>query len=348
MGLSPDRQNSSLAEISRASERAAGLTRQLLAFSRRQVMQATALDLNDVISGMVKMLHRIIGEDIDLQTRLLSRGAPIYGDPGMIEQVLLNLAVNARDAMPAGGEIAIEVARITLDEAASALRPQSRPGDFIRLIFRDTGSGIAPEHLPRIFEPFFTTKDVGKGTGLGLATVHGIVAQHQGWIDVESTLGKGTKFHIYLPRLASAQPAEAAGPPAARVRGGNETILLVEDEVSVRTLAVIVLERHGYRVIEARNGVAALKLWSQHRAAVDLLLTDLIMPEGLSGRELAEQLRADKPELRVIYMSGYPGETAGRGLDLREGVNFLAKPFGTAKLAQAVRDCLDGATGIKP
>lgn len=200
---------------------------------------------------------------------------------------------------------------------------------------------MRPNILPRIFEPFFTTKDVGKGTGLGLATVHGIVEQHDGWIEVESQPGKGTTFQIHLPRLADQGQIQEATQLAAQVRGGRETILLVEDEVSVRTLAVHVLERYGYRVIEATNGVAALKVWPQHRAAVDLLLTDIIMPEGLSGRELAEQLRADKPGLKVIYMSGYSGETAGRGMNLREGIDFLAKPFGTAKLAQAVRDCLD-------
>ncbi len=340
MGLSEDDQQRVVQEIARAAERAANLTRQLLTFSRRQTMQVKVMDLNDVVSGMIKMLHRIIGEDIALQTRLLTGGAPMNGDPGMIEQVLLNLAVNARDAMPAGGQIALELANVTVDEAVAA-RPQVRPGNFVRLSFHDTGSGIAPELLPRIFEPFFTTKDVGKGTGLGLATVHGIVEQHHGWIEVESQPGNGTTFHIHLPRLADQGQIQAATQLAVQVRGGHETILLVEDDPSVRVLVVHALERYGYRVIEADSGVAALGIWRQQGGAVDLLLTDMVMPEGVSGRQLAEQLRVEKPGLKVIYMSGYPRETAGHGLKLREGVNFLQKPCAILKLAQTVRDCLD-------
>ncbi len=343
MELSADEQPRVVQEIARAAERAANLTRQLLTFSRKQTMQAKVIDLNDVVSGMVKMLHRIIGEDIALETRLLTGGAPMNGDPGMIEQILLNLAVNARDAMPAGGQIAVELANVTVADEAAAAAHQVRPGDFVRLSFRDTGSGIAPELLSRIFEPFFTTKDVGKGTGLGLATVHGIVAQHHGWIEVESQPGQGTTFHIHLPRLAEPEQNQVAAQLAAPVRGGRETILLVEDDMPVRVLAVHALKHYGYRVIEAPNGVAALEIWRQQGGAVDLLLTDMVMPEGVSGRQLAEQLRAEKPGLKVIYMSGYPRETAGQGLHLREGVNFLQKPFANAKLAQTVRDCLDAA-----
>jgi two-component system cell cycle sensor histidine kinase/response regulator CckA len=341
MGLSPEDQQHSLQEISLAADRAANLTRQLLAFSRRQVMQAAPVSLNDIVSGMIKMLHRIIGEDITLQTRLLNGGAPVYADPGMIEQVLLNLAVNARDAMPKGGQISISITAVSFDAAAAALRPHGRPGQFIRLSFSDTGCGIPSEHLPRIFEPFFTTKDIGKGTGLGLATVDGIVAQHQGWIEVQSTVGQGTTFHVYLPRWTESAPAQTATRAAAPVRGGHETILLVEDESPLRGFVIRVLERYGYRVLAASDGVAALELWRQHRDAVDLLLTDIIMPEGLSGPELAGQLAAAKPGLKVIYMSGYSGDKAGRNLKLREGFNFLEKPFGAVKLAQTVRQRLD-------
>jgi PAS domain S-box-containing protein len=344
---SSEEQTEGLDQIAMAAERGANLTRQLLAFSRRQVMKARALDLNDVVSGMIKMLQRIIGEDIALQTRLLPGVALVHGDPVMIEQVLLNLAVNARDAMPEGGELDVRLENITVDKSAAALWRPDQTGDFVRLSIRDTGSGIAPEHLPHLFEPFFTTKEVGKGTGLGLATVHGIVEQHHGWIEVESQLGKGTTFHIHLPHLAGAQPIRAEEQVAVQVRGGNETILLVEDELALRVLAVRILERYGYRVIEARSGAAALEVWRQHRGAVDLLLTDLIMPEGVSGGKLAEQLQAKKPRLKVIYMSGYSCDVAERGLNLREGVNFLQKPFDSSKLAQTVRDCLDRQEDVK-
>ena len=340
MELSPAEQQHALREISHAAERATSLTRQLLTFSRRQTLQAQPLDLNDIVTGMVKMLHRIIGEDITLQTRLLTDGAPVHGDPGMLEQVLLNLTVNARDAMLNGGEIAVTLTQTTFD-GATGLRPPARPGEYVRLSVSDTGNGIAPEHLPRIFEPFFTTKDVGKGTGLGLATVHGIVEQHHGWIEVESSPGEGATFHVYLPRLVVPAKSPAGLPDRKTVSGGNETILLVEDEIALRLLAARVLKRYGYRVIEAANGVEAQRAWEQHKQSVNLLLTDIVMPEGISGRELAELLRADRPGLKVIYMSGYPGDVAGRGLDLREGVNYLKKPFGLIPLAEVVRRCLD-------
>jgi CheY-like chemotaxis protein len=264
----------------------------------------------------------------------------VHGDPGMLEQVLLNLTVNARDAMLNGGEIAVTLTQVTFNPEPM-LPPPARPGDFIRLSVRDTGKGIAPELLPRIFEPFFTTKDVGKGTGLGLATVHGIVEQHHGWIEVESAPGSGTTFHVYLPRLTVSAQIPASSPDARTVPGGSETILLVEDEMALRLLAARVLERYGYRVITAANGVEARQIWERNKLAVDLLLTDIVMPQGISGRQLAEQLQAERPQLKVIYMSGYPGDVAGRGLDLREGVNYLKKPFGLIALAEVVRRTLD-------
>ena len=341
MNLAAADKEQALQQILAASRRGAGLISQMLAFSRRQVMQARPVDLNDVVVSMAKMLQRIIGENIVLQTQLLPGVAPVQADSGMIEQALLNFVVNARDAMPNGGTLGIALETATLNADAVAFHPLARPGDFIRLTVRDTGRGIAPAVLPHIFEPFFTTKDVGKGTGLGLATVHGIVEQHQGWIEVVSELGRGATFHVYLPRLADARRLQAEEEAIHRVRGGSETILLVEDEPALRNLVAHALGVYGYQVIEAESGVVALELWRQHRATVDLLLTDIIMPDGVSGSELAVQLCADKPRLKVIYMSGYSGVVAGCGVELREGVNFLQKPFVPARLGQIVRDCLD-------
>jgi PAS domain S-box-containing protein len=336
-----------LRQILNAAERSANLTRQLLLFSRRQVMQPRVLELGEVVSGMVKMLQRIIGEDVALQTRFAPGSLRVHADPGMIEQVLLNLAVNARDAMPEGGEIAISLEPVALD-GRSCPHPNASPGNYVRLRFSDTGCGIAPEHLGQIFNPFFTTKDVDKGTGLGLATVYGILEQHQGWIDVESQPGQGTSFVIHLPQWAQGTSAKDEDEAPVPVRGGDETILLVEDELVLRMLAARVLERHGYKVIAAPSGAAALGIWEEHRAAVALLLTDVVMPDGVSGGKLAEQLRAQKPALKVLFMSGYTGEIAGRGLNLREGVNFLQKPFSPTRLAQVVRDCLDAAPASRP
>jgi signal transduction histidine kinase/CheY-like chemotaxis protein len=324
-------------EIQAAASRAAKLTRQLLTFSRRQPMQVRPLDLDDVVSSVGRMLHRLIGEDIVLHTSLLPGGAWVEGDSGMIEQVLLNLAVNARDAMPDGGELWLGLDNVTLDETATLRHPAARPGSFICMSLRDTGRGIATDHLSHIFEPFFTTKEVGKGTGLGLATVHGIVEQHHGWVEVESPPGKGTTFRVHLPRLL--QGASRPGGPRdeSRVSGGNESILVVEDEAAVRVLAVKILGAQGYRVQSAPSGAAALELWRQKPGVFDLLLTDLIMPGGVSGAQLGEILRTGQPGLRIIYMSGYRGGTTGGEV----GANFLQKPFDPAQLAAAVRNCLD-------
>jgi CheY-like chemotaxis protein len=283
------------------------------------------------------MLQRLIGEDIMLHTRLLPGGAWIEGDSSMIEQVLLNLAVNARDAMPGGGELWIELDDMTFDEAAARRHPEARPGSFICLSLRDTGRGIAPDHLPHIFEPFFTTKEVGKGTGLGLATVHGIVEQHRGWIEAESDLGRGTTFRIHLPRLPQGFAQQGSPGDASGVSGGNESIFVVEDEPAVRALAIKILEAQGYRVQAASSGAEALEFCRQRAGAFDLLLTDLIMPGGVSGAQLAAQLRTEQPGLRVIYMSGYRGDTAGIGA----GANFLQKPFDPTHLARTGRACLD-------
>jgi CheY-like chemotaxis protein len=329
-----------LNEIIQAAERGANLTRQMLTFSRRQVMQMHALDLNDVVVGVTKMLQRIIGEDIVLQTRLAPDDMLVWGDSGMIEQVLLNLAVNARDAMPEGGHLTIELSNSVVDELAAKAH-KGKAGDFVLLTVRDDGFGISAEHLARIFEPFYTTKAAGKGTGLGLATLHGIVEQHHGWVVVESEVGQGTAFFIYLPRLLATKqlPGEQTAPVI--LNGGTETILVVEDEKSLRTLAVRVLKHSGYRVLEASDGPEALKVWHEHYREVDLLVTDVIMPGGMSGGKLADQLRSEKPGLKVIYMSGYSGDVAGIGLNLRDGRQFLQKPFPPSKLVQTVREYLD-------
>jgi CheY-like chemotaxis protein len=260
-----------------------------------------------------------------------------------MEQILMNLSVNARDAMPKGGRLYVTTALVTIDETYAAQMPEAAAGDYVCLTVKDTGKGIAPEVLPHIFEPFFTTKDVGKGTGLGLATVYGIVQQHRGWIKAASTLGAETNFQIFFPaakgRTATLVEEQAAGP---KVRGGKETILVVEDEPPLRVLVRSVLERYGYRVLDAVSGVAALSVWQQHKDEIQLLLTDMVMPHGISGRELAKKILSDKPQLKVIYSSGYSLAVVGTDMVLQEGLNFLQKPYAPRKLAQAVRDCLDG------
>ncbi|MFO1512550.1 MAG: PAS domain S-box protein [Verrucomicrobiota bacterium] len=332
----------SVVDIEKASRRAADLTRQLLMFSRRQAAQKTNLDLNAVVTNITKMLQRILGEDVGMHISYAPQPLPVHADTGMMEQILMNLAVNSRDAMPDGGRLVIETSFVEFDEFAAAQRAQGRPGRFACLSVSDTGRGIPKEILPRIFEPFFTTKDVGKGTGLGLATVFGILQQHNGWINAYSEVDRGTTFRIYLPLLAVTADPEESQPSAGAMRGGHETILLVEDEQSLRVLTRNVLTRLGYRVLEATTGVTALEVWREHRDQIRLLLTDLVMPDGMTGRELAEQLVEADPKLKVIYTSGYSRDIAGNNFTLQDGVNFLSKPFQAAKLAQTVRNCLDG------
>ena len=342
--LNPE-QAAGLVEIAKAAERAANLTRQLLTFSRRQLFQPKPLDLNEVVANTSKMLQRLIGEHIGLETHFAPGGAPVMADRTMMEQILINLAVNSRDAMPKGGRLIIQTAAIVISEADAQANPKARPGAFIRLKVTDTGCGIAPKEIARIFEPFFTTKEVGKGTGLGLATVFGIVAQHHGWIEVESKVNAGATFYIYLPRLPESEKSQTEFTRAPEVRGGKETILLVEDEAPVRSLARTLLERKGYHVIEADSGLSALEIWQEQRDAIDLLFTDMVMPEGISGRELAARLLAEKPGLKVIYSSGYTDDMLGESSPLRNNPNFLEKPFDSHKLLKRVRDCLDGVTG---
>lgn len=333
-------QSESILDIEKVSRRAADLTRQLLMFSRRQAALKQNLDLNHIVTNITKMLQRILGEDVAMQIRPAPHPLPVLADAGMLDQVLLNLAVNARDAMPQGGKLRIETSVTELDEFAAAQHPQARPGKFACLTVSDTGCGIPPEILPRIFEPFFTTKDVGKGTGLGLATVFGILQQHSGWITVTSEAQQGSTFHLYFPLVAEASSSHTERFPA-ELPGGTETILLVEDEESLRVLVRNVLTRLGYRVLEATTGHAALDLWREHQTEIRLLLTDLVMPDGLTGKQLAAELLQQNPKLPVIYCSGYSREIAGSDIPLQEGVNFLSKPFQAGKLAATVRQQLD-------
>jgi CheY-like chemotaxis protein len=253
----------------------------------------------------------------------------------------MNLAVNARDAMPDGGQLVIKTSGEELDELAAAQSVQARPGSFVCLSVSDSGSGIAPEILPQIFEPFFTTKPAGKGTGLGLATVFGIVQQHQGWVNVQSEVGHGTTFRIYLPRLAGAAVVKSAPPALTALRGGQETILLAEDDPALRIALRRTLSQLGYRILEAPTGVLALEVWKEHRDQIDLLLADLVMPDGMTGTALAQRLRQENPKLKVICMSGYSAEIVGKDFSLLEDINFLSKPFPAHKLAQTIRDSLD-------
>jgi len=332
-----------LTQIIAASERAASLTRQLLTFGRKQVMQAGPIVLNDVISNLTSMLDRIIGEHITLECNYDPSPSFVQADGGMIEQVLVNLVVNARDAMPDGGSLRIETRTVTLEEKPAGSNPNARPGRFSCITVRDTGCGIAPEDLPRIFEPFFTTKEAGKGTGLGLATVYGIVKQHEGWIEVASRPGEGAAFTIYFPVLAQPQPrkqSSAAGNGNAR---GSETILLVEDEPAVRMVSRRVLEMGGYKVLEATSGAEALEVWRKHSPQIKLLVTDIVMPGGLNGGELAEKLKAERPGLKTIFMSGYSPSLIGKGSEFfrQAGANFLQKPCSTKLLLETVRNTLN-------
>jgi PAS domain S-box-containing protein len=327
--------------IGRASQSAANLTRQLLLFSRKQAMQLRELDLNETIGNMTKILTRSLGENIEIQFKFAMQALFIHADVGMIDQVLLNLAVNARDAMPKGGRLVIETSAVEFDETTPAHSAQMRHGKFICLAVSDNGTGIAPENLSKIFDPFFTTKEVGKGTGLGLATVFGIIQQHQGWINVYSEVGKGTTFRIYLPRLSKTSEGKIATPTTEYGRGGNETILFVEDEPTLRSSVKTALSRLGYRVLDAINGVEALEIWNAKRDEIQLVLTDMVMPGGINGMQLGERLLKDNPKLKIIYASGYSSEIVDKNFPLKEGVNFLAKPFEMHKLAKTIRDNLD-------
>jgi two-component system, cell cycle sensor histidine kinase and response regulator CckA len=330
-----------LLEILKAAERAADLTRQLLAFSRKQVLQPRILDLNAVVSSIDSMLRRMIGEDVTLQTSLAPDLGLVRADPGQLDQVLLNLAVNARDAMPNGGRLSLQTANADLDPSWAAEHEGGRPGPYVMLSMADSGMGMSPEVRLRIFEPFFTTKPAGAGTGLGLATVYGIVRQSEGHIWVYSEPGQGTVFKIYLPRVDSqGEPTPIAASSQERGPLGTETVLVVEDEASLLRLTRELLDDLGYRVLEAPNGAAALELLERHPEPVHLLLSDTVMP-GMNGRELAERVRALRPDVRVVLMSGYTDDAILRLGVSRDQVPFLQKPFTPGQLAMTLRLALD-------
>ncbi|MEX2581447.1 MAG: PAS domain S-box protein [Verrucomicrobiales bacterium] len=330
-----------LQPIADATDRAAALTRQLLLFSRKQVMEFRQLNVNDVVTNLGKMLERILGADVSLRLSCSDALPPVHADPGMIEQAVMNLAVNARDAMPSGGALEIATELITIGEAEAHATHEARPGEFVRLRVTDTGGGMSPEIRDQIFEPFFTTKEVGKGTGLGLSNVHGIAKQHRGWVEFDSEPGAGSCFRIFLPVAAPGDHGSFEADVEAEVRGGNETILVAEDEKPLLLMIQTALERHGYRVLTAETGAEALQAWQDHPGRVDLVLTDLVMPGGMTGMELARRLRGEDPDLRIVFMSGYSADLAGKELSLAAGTTFLQKPFALEKLARSLRACLD-------
>jgi signal transduction histidine kinase/ActR/RegA family two-component response regulator len=337
--------NPSMAEcvqqIARAADRGSKLTGQLLAFSRRNVLQPRAIELNELLTNLSNLLQRTLGEDITYQFSYAPDLPPIQADPSLLEQAIMNLAVNAREAMPKGGQLVVATSAVDIDDTYVRRRPgDARVGRFVCLTVSDTGCGMDQTVLGRLFEPFFTTKGLVQSRGLGLATVYGIVKQHQGWIEVRSQPGQGSTFRVFLPPHASLTRAESERLDD-RVPRGNETILVVEDEPPVRWIIKEALGKYGYHVLEAGNGVEALAQWHQHHAAIALLLTDMVMPVGLSGQELAEKFTAQKPGLKVMYISGYSLQAAGNGIGVLDGLNFLQKPFDGAKLALAVRQCLE-------
>jgi signal transduction histidine kinase len=332
----------SLDDIITAAERAARLVRQLLAFSRKQMLKPEVVNLGQVVNNLEEMLKRLLGDHITLEVKAAPDLPPVHADLGMMEQVILNLSVNARDAMPKGGKltVGIDAAAITNDDVQK--NSEILPGQHVCLSVSDTGCGIAPELLPRIFDPFFTTKEIGKGTGLGLATVYGIVKQHNGWVDVQSTANKGTVFRIFLPVCTeNSRPEDPSQPPKTTAKKGTECVLVVEDEDRVRTLTVTVLRKNGYRVFEAASGKDALDVFQGHSAEIDLLFTDVMMPGNLLGDELAVRLRATKPSLAVLLTSGYTPEVTKT--EFRGDGNFLTKPFTPTQMLATVRQCLDQA-----
>jgi two-component system cell cycle sensor histidine kinase/response regulator CckA len=332
-----------LDQIVQASQRAANLTRQLLSFSRKQVFQPKRLNLSEIVQRMRKMLGRLISERYEIEMSCPTELPPILADEGGMEQILINLVVNARDAMSNGGVIHIETSLRHFDEAGLASKANARPGDYVCMTVTDTGSGMNPEVLGRIFEPFFTTKDVGKGTGLGLSTVHGIVKQHDGWIDVESAVGKGTTFKVFLPvnDCSTGQNASNGSITNSTPHSGKgETVLVVEDESAVRELACSALRKRGYEVLMAADGPEALQVWKQRTAKIQLLLTDMVMPNGMTGRELAEKLQSQNPELKVLFTSGYSPEFGDKDSNLGRASDFLSKPYDLDSLLIAVQKCL--------
>jgi two-component system cell cycle sensor histidine kinase/response regulator CckA len=327
-------------EIHRAAERAALLTRQLLAFSRKQILAPRIIGLNEVVSNMQKMLGRLIGEDISIHTKMAPNLVPISADPGQLEQVIMNLVVNARDAMPQGGEIVIETECVQLDSTYVNSHAEVVPGEYVMLAITDSGCGMDEKTRSRVFEPFFTTKGQGKGTGLGLATVYGIVRQSGGHIWVYSEPGIGTTFKLYFPIAARPDTASRSNAPSLRNLRGDETVLLVEDDASVRNLTCNVLELCGYTVLVAAEPIEAIKVSKAHPGRIDVLLTDVVMPH-MNGKRLSELLIPERPEMRVLFMSGYTDDAIVRQGVLESGVNFIQKPFVPSALKTKLRDVIE-------
>jgi PAS domain S-box-containing protein len=339
----------SVDEILKAGHRAASLTRQLLAFSRQQVLDPKVLDLNNVVSDMEKLLRRLIGEDMELTILRGTALGTVKADQGQLEQVIMNLAVNARDAMPEGGQLTIQTEDMVMDEAFVRRYPYPvKPGPYVKLTVSDTGIGMDADTKARAFEPFFTTKEKDKGTGLGLSTVYGVVKQSGGYIDVETSPGAGTTFQIYLPRVEEvAVQTERSAPDDSDSLMGSETVLVAEDETSLGSLVRNTLELRGYTVLGATDGLEALAVSQRYKAAIDLLLTDIVMP-GMGGRALAEELTRERPEIRVVYMSGYSGQRVGEDGPVEPGSFFLPKPFSREGLARKVREALDSRVAVGP
>ncbi len=341
--------SASLQQVERAAERATALTRQLLAYSRKQIIQRRALPLNDIVEQTVAMLRRIIGEHIALDMQLAPDLPPIFADPSSVDQVIMNLALNARDAMIDGGKLTLATVQVEIDETARARNPEAQLGPHICLAVKDTGNGMDSATIARIFEPFFTTKGPGKGTGMGLATVYGVLKQHGGWIEVESAPRRGTTVRVFFPLSAddmTVEPSAPEEPLADNIPSNAVTILVVEDEEMLREFVSDALTAVGYRVLSAANGRAALKIWEEHRNEIDLLLTDVVMPESISGRELAHTLINDKPDLKVIFTSGYSAELIGADFEREKQHAFLAKPYLPDRLTQAVAAHLQGSPGM--
>ena len=334
----------SLSEISAAACRAAELTRQLLTFGRRQRMRLAPIDLNQVVTNLLKMLRRLIGEQVSIETHYGASELWIEADVGMVEQVIINLVVNARDAMPKGGQLTLNTSRMEIGPNHPQPNQEAQPGEYACLVVADTGTGMNASTVKRIFEPFFTTKEAGKGTGLGLATVYGIVKQHKGWIEVESELDQGSAFKVFLPITQKRKQDEKAALKTMLGAPAPQTVLLVEDEPGVRALIVGCLQEQGHRVLEAKTAADAAGLWERHRGEIALLITDMVMPGGITGYELAHKCRSEKPGLPVIISSGYTSETnLGRHV-ADEGIFFLPKPFNASTLMTLVRRSLRGGT----
>jgi len=333
-----------LKQIHSAAKRSADITQQLLAFARKQTIAPKVLDLNETVAGMIKMLHRLIGEDIDLVWRPAAGVVPVKMDPSQIDQIMANLCVNARDAIAGVGRLTIETAPAVFDEAYCADRPEAVPGAYARLTVSDDGCGMDRETLDKLFEPFYTTKEVGTGTGLGLAMVYGIVKQNEGFIEVESAPGAGTTFHLFLPlyRVDADSGAQRVAPP--RTTAGSETVLLVEDEPMILEMTTMMLELQGYRVLPAAKPTEALRLADEHAGEIHLLITDVIMPE-MNGRDLAARLLTSYPRLKRLFMSGYTASVIAHHGVLDEGFDFIQKPFSMSDLCQRGRDVLDGEPG---